>query len=299
MPRDSNRSPIRFQRARPRGHVMIALEMWQESIHGTDVAAVPTEKFTTLTRHMRTQFSIFYSKAGTPTPTSEYFANTFSMDPAATDPLGRAAPMPGDSSSDGAFADEDLKAANRRKGGRTSPVSGGGRPGSRASAGRPGSSAGRPGSNASGRPGSRTSGVMVEGELGDLLADEEVRSITDQDERAVDNSHSTSINLNPKLDGFLQDDLRPGSRTKNRVKSPDSTRLEEQVIRDSDRVDAKGGTGPRINFTHTQGERVIVVSLATYTQWTVAGQTMNRFANIVNRVRISEKTRLVKSGIKL
>eukprot|EP00116_Pleurobrachia_bachei_P014494 sb/3474756/ len=67
----------------------------------------------------------------------------------------------------------------------------------------------------------------------------------------VDNSHSTSINLNPKLDGFLQDDLRPGSRTKNRVKSADSGRMEEQVIRDSDRVDAKGGTGPRVQYGAT------------------------------------------------
>jgi len=118
-----------FQRAKPKGYVGIAMEEWQAELHAAAVEDMPDEEFefspaggwSVGTRSPSPYAGTPGSKPGsrnvTPTPTSDFYLNTYSIDAPKEDPLAERMFLPikegqevssfdETPSSDGAFADD-------------------------------------------------------------------------------------------------------------------------------------------------------------------------------------------------
>lgn len=115
-----------FQRAKPKGYVGIAMEEWQAQLHSSNITDMPDEEFefspaggwSVGTRSPSPYGTAPGSRNGTPTPTSDFYLNTYSIDAPKEDPLGERMFQPikegqelssfdETPSSDGAFADDD------------------------------------------------------------------------------------------------------------------------------------------------------------------------------------------------
>lgn len=117
-----------FQRAKPKGYVGIAMEDWQTELHSASASDLPDEEFEFSPAggwSVGTRSPSPYGTVGTPgsrnvtpTPTSDFYLNTYSIDAPKEDPLGERMFLPikeaqelssfdETPSSDGAFADDD------------------------------------------------------------------------------------------------------------------------------------------------------------------------------------------------
>ncbi|KAL5262135.1 hypothetical protein ACHWQZ_G007736 [Mnemiopsis leidyi] len=247
-----------FQRAKPRGYVNLALEEWQSDFHAVSPSSLPTEEFATIKSRACSLSSLNRTSPAPVALTPEFYKNTFGVEPT-VDPLRSPAyrqviqSVPElDSSSDGAFADDDVQPGAEKN--RGSPNLGrGSHYGVRSPSKPPRSPDTRRGSPDV----AEVSPYEPLDDPVDLAADKEVEKITGPPVRPEDDhdeSRSQSISLNPKIDfDDVTDSDITGIKRKDRTKKsghikspgPMDKVKQEQVIRNSDKVETlpeAGGT---------------------------------------------------------